>query len=234
MSTPTTEVDLYVDPACPWAWLTSRWLVEVERVRPVRVITRLFCLAEINRDAEADDRLRRAHEASERALRCLVQARREGGDAALAALYTSIGDAYQERAEPVGDPETLEAAAQQAGIDGGAVARALSDPSTLDDLLREHRHAVEVLGAFGVPTLVIGAHPAIFGPIVDRRLEPAEAGELWDHTRWLIENARFFELKRNRTGRATIGRYAAASAKEAATAAQTSGGAAHEASGTSG
>jgi predicted DsbA family dithiol-disulfide isomerase len=211
MSTPITAVDIYVDPACPWAWLTSRWLVEVERVRPVRVTTRVFFLAEVNRTADPDDRMRAFIEADERALRAMVQARREGGPAALSAFYSAIGDAHQERGEPLGDTSTLEGAAQAAGLDSGLLSRGLADSGTLEELLDEHRRAVE-LGAFGVPTLVIDGHPAIFGPLVDRRLEVAEAGELWDHTRWLLGNDHFFELKRTRTARAHVGRYAAPAA----------------------
>src|SRR6266487_3508024 len=77
-----TTLELFVDPSCPWAWLTSRWLSEVERVRPIRVRTRLFDLAEINRGRE-DERHRQSHAAGERAMRTLVLARRQGGDGAL-------------------------------------------------------------------------------------------------------------------------------------------------------
>lgn len=228
MDASASTLDLYVDPACPWAWLTSRWLAEVERVRPVRVRTRLFCLAEINRGAEANDRLHQSHSASERALRVLAQAGLEHGDAATSALYTAIGEAYQERGEPLGDTATLERAAHKTGLDPGMVGGALDDPRTLDELLRSHRQAVE-LGAFGVPTLVMGSHPVMFGPIVDRRLDPGEAAELWDHTLWLIQNHGFFELKRARQSRAQVGRYALA-----AGAAQPNGGGVQSGPGASG
>jgi predicted DsbA family dithiol-disulfide isomerase len=212
MSTEMTTVLVRVDPACPWAWLTSRWLVEVERVRPVRVTTALFDLAEKNRGEEG--RQRDSHAAGERALRVLVGARRVGGDEALARLYAAIGEAYQERAEPLGDETTLEAAARVAGVDPEVARRSLEDPSTLDELLAEHAEAI-ARGAFGVPTLELDGCAPIFGPVVETRLSGEEAGQLWDHTAWLIRHAPFFELKRERSSRAGVGRYAAAAASSA-------------------
>ncbi len=208
MSEQITTVTLHVDPCCPWAWLTSRWLAEVERVRPVRVVTRLIDLAEANRGKE-EGRQRDSHEAGERASRVLVQARREGGDPALARLYTEIGEAYQERAEPLADRAVLRACATAAGLDPGLVDRALDDPATLDELLAEHRAAAEQ-GAFGAPTLTLEGAAPIFGPVVDVRVTGELAGELWDHTAWMVRHGNFFELKRNRGGKARVGRYAAA------------------------
>lgn len=202
-----TTVTLHVDPCCPWAWLTSRWLAEVEKVRPVRVVTRLIDLAEANRGKEEGRQLQ-SHNAGETALRVLVQARREGGDEALARLYTEIGEAYQERNEPLAEVSTLTACATAAGLDPDLVDRALEDPGTLDELIGEHRGLAE-RGGFGAPTLVIDGAAPIFGPIVDRRITGEAAGELWDHTSWMIRNGVFFELKRERAGKAQVGRYAA-------------------------
>lgn len=208
MSLDTTVVTLHIDPCCPWAWLTSRWLAEVEKVRPVRVVTRLIDLAEANRGKE-EGRIRDSHNAGEQASRVLVQARREGGDAAIARLYTEIGEAYQERAEPLGDPAVLRACATAAGLDPGLVDRALGDPATLDELLAEHRALAEK-GGFGAPTLLVDGAEPVFGPVVDDRIRGELAGELWDHTIWMVRNGAFFELKRERTRKAKVGRYAAA------------------------
>lgn len=206
MSTPTT-VYLHVDPSCPWAWLTSRWLAEVEKVRPVRVVTRLFDLAEINREADRDDeRMGHSHSAGEQALRVLVAVRRQRGDDALARAYTEIGEAYHERAEPLGELPTLRGALTRAGCDPQLADRALADESTLVELLRQHHEATE-RGCFGVPSLCFEDGPGTFGPVVDRRVTGEEAGELWDHVAWLLRRGFFFELKRERTGKADVGRY---------------------------
>ena len=213
MSTPSTVI-LHVDPACPWAWLTSRWLAEVEKVRPVRATTRLFDLAEINREADrGNERMAHSHSAGEVALRVLVAAGRAGGDQALARAYAEIGEAYQERAEPLDDLPTLRGALQRAGLDPDVADRALADESTMSELLDMHRAACE-LGVFGVPALCIDGGPAMFGPVVDRRIAGEEAGELWDHVRWMLDRGWFFELKRERTSRAQVGRYAAQAERE--------------------
>lgn len=202
----TTELTLHVDPACPWAWLTSRWLAEVERVRPVHVTTRLFSLAEVNRGHEADAGHERSHSAGETAMRVLVAARRSAGDAALARLYTEIGEAYQERDEPLGDESTLRRCCEAAGLDPALVDEALSDPTTYQEVLADHRDAV-ARGGFGVPTIYTGDDQGLFGPIVDVRLTGEAAGELWDRVAWLLSAPHFFELKRERTEKAGVGRY---------------------------
>jgi predicted DsbA family dithiol-disulfide isomerase len=201
-----SEVAIHVDPACPWAWLTSRWLAEVERVRAVRVTTRLFVLAEINRDHEADQRLQRIHAASEAAMRVMVVGRREGGDAALSRIYTEIGEAHHERGEPLDAPETLQGALIAAGLDPALAPRALADPTTRTELFAEHRD-IAARGAFGVPTLVLNDAPPTFGPIVDTRLSGEAAGELWDRVAWLLTAGAFLELKRNRPRRPNLGRH---------------------------
>ena len=201
-----TDLTLYIDPACPWAWLTSRWLVEVETVRPVRVTTRLFVLAEINRDSEPDERHLRFHRASETAMRVMVAARRAGGDAALARVYTEVGEAHHEHGEPLDDDGVLRRALVTAGLDPALVDAAAADPSTREEMLAEHR-AVAARGAFGVPTLVLGDAPPSFGPCIDARITGEAAGELWDRVSWLLTAEHFYELKRERTQRPGIGRF---------------------------
>jgi predicted DsbA family dithiol-disulfide isomerase len=209
--TNTTDVTIHVDPACPWAWLTWRWLGEAEKVRPLRVTTRLFVLAEVNRDREPDERQLRFHRASETALRVLVAARRAGGDPALARFYRELGEAHHERGEPLDSDAVLHGALAAAGLDPGLAESALADPSTLEELLAEHR-AIAARGAFGVPTLVLGEAAPTFGPVVDTRITGEAAGELWDRVAWLLASGSFYELKRERTRRPEIGRYQAAAA----------------------
>ena len=201
-----TDITLHVDPACPWAWLTSRWLAGVETVRPIRVTTRLFVLAEINRDSEPDERHLRFHRASETAMRVMVAARRAGGDAALARVYTELGEAHFERVEPLDDEAVLRRALVAAGLDPALVDKAAGDASTREEMLAEHR-AIAARGAFGVPTLVVGDAPPMFGPCVDARITGEAAGELWDRVSWLLTAEHFYELKRERTQRPGVGRY---------------------------
>ena len=199
----TQTVELHIDPLCPWCWLTSRWLFEAERIRPFEVVTKLFSLAEVNRAAGHE---RDALNAGERALRVLAAVRRSGGEAAIRAAYTQIGEAHHERDEPLGETATLQRALAAAGLDPADAEAALADPSTLTELLAEHAAAVE-RGAFGVASLSVDGGPLVFGPVVDTRIAGEAAGELWDAVAPLLTNPSVFELKRPRTTRADVGRY---------------------------
>lgn len=194
-------VEMYIDPACPWAWLTSRWLFEAEKVRSFTVVTKVFSLAEVNRERkEFSEHLA----ALARPPRVLVAARHAGGEAAIRAVYTEMGEAHHERNEPLND-ETLRAVVSAAGLDPSLVTTALEDDDTQAAVLAEHT-AVADRGAFGVPTLSIDGSPAYFGPIVDRRINGEEAGGLWDIALPLLLHPHVFELKRARTSEPDTGR----------------------------
>jgi predicted DsbA family dithiol-disulfide isomerase len=195
-------VEMYVDPLCPWAWLTSRWLLEAERIRPLTVVTKVFSLAEVNRDKPE---YAKNLEPGERAMRVLVAVRRAGGEAAIRSVFTELGEARHERDEPLGDDATLRAAVSAAGLDPSLVGTALSDDSIQAEVVAEYNHAVE-RGAFGVPTLSIDGSPAYFGPIIDRRIAGEEAGQLWDIVSPLLLHPHIFELKRTRTSDPDTGR----------------------------
>ncbi len=195
-------VEMYTDPLCPWAWLTSRWLLEAERTRPFRVVTKVFSLAEINRE---NPRYLEHLPGMERGVQVLMAARDAGGEAAVRAVYTELGEAHHERDQPLADEATLRAAVTAAGLDGSIVERALTDDSVRAAVLAEHTAAVE-RGAFGVPTLSVDGSPACFGPIIDRRLTGEEAGRLWDVVLPVMLHPHVFELKRERTADPDTGR----------------------------
>ena len=197
------QVELHVDPACPWCWLTALWLFEVEQVRPITITTKLFSLAEINR---ADGANSDALKAAERALRVMVAARRAGGEKATRVVYRALSEANHECNDAPGEMETLRAAVTAAGLRAKLADEALADPSTLTELNAEHAAVVE-RGAFGVPTLSINGSAPFFGPIIETRITGEEAGELWDIVAPVLADPRLFELKRNRTRRPDVRRY---------------------------
>jgi predicted DsbA family dithiol-disulfide isomerase len=195
-------VEMYIDPLCPWAWLTSRWLFEAEKVRPFTVVTKVLSLAEVNRERK---QYLEHIDAMSRPLRVLMAARHAGGEAAIRAVYTEMGEAHHERDQPLSDEATLRAAVTAAGLDAALVTRALSDDEVQAAVLAEHAAIVE-RGAFGVPTLSIDGSPAYFGPILDRRVTGEDAGRLWDMALPLLLHPHVFELKRTRTSEPDIGR----------------------------
>lgn len=195
-------VEMYVDPACPWAWLTSRWLLEAEKVRPFTIVTKVFSLAEVNKERSE---FREHLDALARPPRVLVASRRAGGEAAIRAVYTEMGEAHQERNQSLSEEATLRAVVAAAGLDESLVASALADDDIAAEVLAEHQ-AIAERGAFGVPTLTIDGSPAYFGPIVDRRIDGEEAGRLWDIALPLMLHPYVFELKRTRTSEPDTGR----------------------------
>ncbi len=131
------------------------------------------------------------------ALRTLALIRREADNKGVGRVYQELGTRMHEEGEKQ-SVETLRVALADAGFDPGWVERALDEPATSEGIERDHRSAVEDVGAFGVPTLVLPSGKGIFGPVVSSAPTGEEAGELWDHVRWLIEKDGFFELKRAR------------------------------------
>jgi protein-disulfide isomerase-like protein with CxxC motif len=83
------------------------------------------------------------------------------------------------------------------GAEATLVDKAMSDPETREHVLRDHRTAVDRVGAFGVPTIVLESGKGIFGPVIEDK-GASEPAELWTHVRWLIEKDGFYELKRER------------------------------------
>jgi predicted DsbA family dithiol-disulfide isomerase len=181
----------WIDPGCPWAWQTARWLRELRDRGLVSIEWRLFSL-ELNTAgfdlpfAEAADRYGEA-------LMTMALARREAGNAALEAFYVAIGTIVHDDAEPI-SAEVVRRAAAAAGMPGMAE-RARADPSLAEEIVQEYRDAREV-DVFGVPSLRLGDAPAVYGPILPEAPTGDDALEWWGHISWLIGHEDVYELKR--------------------------------------
>lgn len=189
----TTRLTFYFDPLCPWAWLTSLWIREVQRQRPLDVEWKFFSLAGVN------DREDKWHGP----LRIAALARQEGGNDAVERAYLALGRLFHERSDSFELIDDLSEVAQpflaDVGLDPTLATRALEDPSTIQTVLSEHSEAVERLGAFGVPWLIVGDDEVgFFGPVVGDALTGDEAAELWDHFQWMGTRRYLYEMKRGR------------------------------------
>jgi 2-hydroxychromene-2-carboxylate isomerase len=195
----TETVRFYFDPTCPWAWQTSVWFREVERVRDVRADWRLFSLRLVNESA--DDPLTDTSARSVPAMRALALVGREHGSDAVGRLYAAIGERIHDREGDL-SIDLLKEALAAADLDPQTVDRALADPGTAEEVRAQHREAVDEVQGFGVPTIVLPSGRGIFGPVVAVAPTGEDAGELWDRVRWLADYDGFFELKRERDRRA--------------------------------
>lgn len=191
------HLTFYFDPLCPWAWLTSLWIREVQSQRPLDVEWKFFSLAGVNDRAES----------WHGPLRIAALARREGGNEAVGRVYLALGRLFHERSDSFEAIDHLADVAQPylaaVGLDPALAPRALQDPSTLDDVLADHQQAVDELGAFGVPWLIVESDDrGFFGPVIGEAVRGEEATELWDHFRWMAARPYLAEMKRG--GRKTM------------------------------
>lgn len=201
-----TGVEVFVDPSCPWAWITSRWLEEVAPERHLDVTWRSYCL-EIRDDygvaptvPEAfRETVIAAHALSHRMLRILEAARARSGESAVDDLYTAWGERFF-RKDGVRDDRLLTDCVAACGFDADLIDAA--DEDKWDAPIVE---AMEVAYAFGgpktqTPTIVVRAEsPHGFkGPV----MSPAPTGDaalrLWDAIQVLSRDPGFFEITRPR------------------------------------
>ena len=190
-------VDFWFDPVCPWAWITSRWMVEVERVRPVTTRWHVMSLAVLN---EKRDDLPEGYKERLAAgwgpVRLCVAAEQKFGSDVVLPLYTAIGTKFHnEKAER--NRPMFETALAEAGLPAD-LADAMSS-TEYDDLIRaSHADGIERVGyEVGTPIIAIGG-ASIFGPVVSPIPRGEAAGKLWDGVLLVMQTDGFFELKRSR------------------------------------
>lgn len=190
--------DLWVDPLCPWAWMTSRWLLEVERQRPVDVRFHVMSLSVLNsgRD-ELPAQYREMLQRGWGPVRVLIAARQEHGDEVVRPLYEALGT-RRHLGKQEFNRETIEAALAEVGLPA-ALADA-ADTDAYDEALRASHHAgMDQVGMdVGTPVISTGG-VAFFGPVVSPAPKGEAAAKLWDGVLLVAGTDGFFELKRTRT-----------------------------------
>lgn len=198
-----TVADFWFDPRCPWAWLTSRWMLEVEKVRPVEVRWHVMSLSVLN-----ENRLDELPEGySERVrvgwgpVRVCIAAEQQYGSEVLGPLYTALGTRFHNRSEKR-SRETLVAALEDAGLPAGLADAADSDE--YDEAVRaSHKEGIDLVGQeVGTPVIAVpgadGGRIAFFGPVVTPAPKGDAAARLWDGTLMVASTPGFFEIKRTR------------------------------------
>ncbi|MFD1073649.1 DsbA family protein [Longispora fulva] len=197
-------IDMWFDPRCPWAWIASRWLLEAERVRDVRVRFHVMSLVVLNDGREIDPWYREWLTPGMGPVRVAIAVEDKYGPDALRDFYTAIGERIHLDKAPIG-PELYVAALTALGLD--PVLADAADTSDHDEsLLASHRAGMDLVGdAAGTPVIQV-AGAAFFGPVVSPTPRGEEAGRLWDAVRTLATIDGFSEIKRPRNGRPVVER----------------------------
>jgi DSBA-like thioredoxin domain len=196
-------IDFWFDPVCPWTWLTSRWLLEVEKARPLTITWHVMSLAILN-EARLDELPEHNRVLMSQAwapVRVLTAAAQAHGPDVLEPLYTAIGTRYHLQQQPK-TRSTIEAALRDAGLPTDLADAGDSD--TYDGALRDsHREGITLVGAdVGSPIIAVpgpgSGKVAFFGPVVTPAPKGEEASRLWDATLTVASTPGFYEIKRTR------------------------------------
>jgi 2-hydroxychromene-2-carboxylate isomerase len=190
-------VDLWVDPACPWAWVTSRWLLEAATVRDFDVSFHVMSLAILNDGRDMPEKYVEFMNKAWGPVRVLIAAEQRYGNKVVEPLYSAMGTRHHVQGEKDFDA-VIVGALEDAGLDAD-----LADAATateFDDALRTSHHAgMDPVGyEVGTPVIHIG-EVAIFGPVVTPAPKGEAAGCLFDGVMLVASTPGFYELKRSRT-----------------------------------
>jgi hypothetical protein len=201
----TDTADFWFDPLCPWAWITSRWMLEVEQVRDIHTEWHVMSLAILNEGREGlSEKYRESLKRARGPVRICIAAEREKGPDILLPLYTALGTRLHVQGRRSGEPAEAEALVTEALAEVGLPASliAAADSAEYDDALEaSHRAGMDPVGNdVGTPVIHFNGR-AIFGPVVTPAPKGEAAGRLWDGVLLCTGTEGFYELKRTRDQR---------------------------------
>lgn len=205
MSESRTTAEFFFDPLCPWAWMTSRWMLEVEKVRPVDVQWKVMSLAVLNENRldEVPAEYREMLETKAWGpVRVVIAAQQLHGDEVVGKLYTALGTRFHNNGEGP-TREAIVGALTDVGLPESLADYA--DQDTYDTQLRaSHKEGIEKVGQdVGTPVIAVpgpdGDEVAFFGPVVTPTPRGEAAARLWDGTLLVAATPGFYEIKRTRT-----------------------------------
>jgi 2-hydroxychromene-2-carboxylate isomerase len=198
------RADFWFDPLCPFAWISSRWILEVEKVRDVEVHWHVMSLAYLNNDRDIPDDYRAMLAPAWGPVRVLLAAQERYGEKVLRPLYDAFGERIHHQGRPLHEEQDgahglIAEVLAEVGLDADLL-EAADDASWDDAVTRSHHEGMDAVGDdVGTPTIHVNG-AAFFGPVLSKIPRGEDAGRLWDGCVAVAEFPYFYELKRSRTG----------------------------------
>lgn len=191
------------DPRCPWCFQANRFLRQLERLGAVDMTWGLYCLevANVQPGEDRNELAKTARSATALRTAAAIYLQTHSSDG-IGEFYRALSERVWETSEPASDrDQAVRESAEQIGYDGGIVDRAMADPRTWEEVLRQHDWVAVERRGVGVPSVFLdgGEGPEVFGPVLSHLPSDDEALQLWDHIVWLVRYDNFYELKRHRS-----------------------------------